>query len=155
MNYKDLGAISKIETDYNDFDKNEISEIILSHNSGKKLYITYTHSCCEHSWFEYYDSSLMFDTDYPYDDDFENIFIGRTIDTIDHVENIGDSDNDNSDNSDNDNSDNSDSDNSDNYNNYKIGHIYKITFTDNISVSLVLYCVSNGYYDSSLETKIE
>ena len=136
MNYKDLGAISRVNIIYNENNENEIREIILSYNSGKKLYIKYTRMCCEHSWFEYDESSLS-------NNDYKAIFIGRTIDSIDHTDDI----------------DTETTGNCDGFkyfgHDHKFGHIYKITFTDNNSITFILYCTSNGYYDSSLETKIE
>ena len=38
---------------------------------------------------------------------------------------------------------------------YETTHHYKITFTDNNTVEIMLSCYSNGHYDSSLVTEIQ
>lgn len=141
IEYNKLGSIVSITTTTWRDRRNcsdLIDKFIIVFDSGKKLILSYTEDCCEVSWFDFHESSL---DEHFYDDDWSKLFVGRTIESIDHLKDkdIGGS-------PDHDYGLGKD---------YQYEHYYKITFTDGNHVTIVLYCVSNGYYDSSLLTKIQ
>ena len=124
--YSELGQINGLQISG---ELSNMDRMILSFDTNKTLHISYTVSCCEVS-------QLYFSDKLETVDDYNKLFIGKTITTIEYI-----------------------CDDDDGYEEknglYTTVHIYEIKFTDNETVLLKLSCESNGYYDSRLVTEIK